>query len=266
MHPRLRIFFVIFSLVYFTVPMAKLFASGLAFSVSPMISDLTIAPGTTQTGLIALSDGAPAGSKPIDVKVSVKDWTLDQNGQAIYSDPGTEPDSCAGWMQISPTEVSLPGGPPVLVRYTIKVPADAQGCYHCIAFFTTAPVPSTVNGAKANICAMIGNTIYVQVGPVVHRAKIASLSMTANNVTLGVENTGSSYIRLGGEIKISDPTGKLVQDVPIPADAVLPGTAGTRLVPIKLASQLPDGAYTITALLDYGGDALLGARVNATLP
>jgi P pilus assembly chaperone PapD len=261
-----RIFFVLFSLVFLTAYAPKSESAGLAFTVTPMITDLTVAPGATQTGLINIDDNAPVGSTPVNVKVSVKDWTLDQNGNAQYSEPGTTPGSCANWLTVTPLEFTLKGGGPTIARYSITVPPDAQGCYRCILFFTTAPLPTTVQGTRFDLCAKIGNTIYVQVGPAVHRAKITDLQLTAKNVSLTVQNTGSSYIRLGGDIKIADASGTILQQVKIPGDAVLPGSDNTRIVPIELPSALATGSYTITALLDYGGDALLGARVNATLP
>jgi hypothetical protein len=261
-----RIFFVFCCLVFFTGADTALLADGLSFSVSPMISDLTIAPGSTHTGLIAVSDNVPAGTPTVNVKATIKDWTLDNYGHPVYSDPGTTPGSCASWLQLTPIELALKGGPPSLVRYTITVPPDAQGSYHCIVFFTTTPLENFAKGASANICAMIGNTIYVQVGPPVKRAKITDIELTAKTVTVTVENTGSSYVRLGGAVKITDSAGKLLQQVDIPADAVLPGANSTRIVPIDLNSVLASGAYTVTALLDYGGQALLGARINATLP
>jgi len=266
MRVRSKLFFVLLTLVFLTARLSVAIAGGLAFSVTPMITDLTINPGATQTGLIAIDDNTPAGSTPVDVKVSVKDWTLDNYGNAIFSDPGTTIGSCASWLTITPFEFTLKGGGPTQARYSITVPPDAQGCYRCIIFFTTAPLPTAMTGSRFDLAAKIGDTIYVQVGPPVRRAKITDLSLFADSVRLTVQNTGSSFIRLGGDVKITDSTGAVVQDVKIPGVAVLPGTDGTRIVPMDLSATLPSGTYTVTALLDYGGDALLGARVNATLP
>jgi hypothetical protein len=262
----LRLFFVIFIPVLVTVLPSTAFAEGSSLSVSPMVSDMTVAPGTTQTGLITLRFNSMEGAPPVDLKVSIKDWTIDTAGKPIFTEVAAKRDSCANWVQIDPLELSIPAGESKDIRFTVTVPPGAQGSYHCIVFFATAPTPNIYKVDNAQISTVIGNTIYVQVGPVVRRAKVTEMALTNNNVSLTVQNTGSSYFRVNGIVKIADSSGNVVQQVDVPRSVVLPGTDNTRTIDISLPSTLKSGAYTSTAILDYGGDALLGARINATVP
>ncbi len=265
MHYRLQLFFVLLYLVFVTGLSPKLDADGLSFNVTPMITDLSIEPGASQTGLTSVRDNNAVGSPPIRFKVSLRDWTLDQSGQPTFADPGTMPDSCAPWMTVTPSELSVSPGQDQLVRYTVTAPPGSQGSYHCIILLTSAPEPAIVHNTSVNVCGCIGNTVYVQVGPPVYRAKITSLAVTTKNVALTVENTGSSYVRLGGVVKIADSTGNVIQQIKIPGYVVLPGSNNLRIVTMDTLSDLPSGAYTATAILDYGGDALLGARIHVNI-
>lgn len=266
MQYSLRVFFVFFSLVILTVPVARLRADGLSFNVTPMITDVTAEAGTTQTGLITLRENASPDSPPLRVKVSVKDWALNRSGEPQFLAPGTTLGSCASWLQVTPQELSVPAGQPQVVRYTLTVPPGAQGSYHAIIFFTTAPLPGRVNNRSVGVSGCIGNTIYVQVGSPVHRAKITGLMLTAKNVTLMVQNTGSSYLRLKGVVKIANASGDIVQQITLPGGVVLPGPDGTRVITLATPSLPQAGSYTATVVLDYGGDVLLGARTHAKLP
>ena len=266
MRTYLRICLVLTSLVIFTVSAPRLRADGIAFNVTPMIADLTAEAGTTQTGVITLSDNSAADSAPLRVKVAVKDWTLTVSGDPHFFEAGTTPGSCASWLTVTPQELSVPSGQPQVVRYTLAVPPGAQGSYHAIVFLTTAPLPSHVNNRNVLVSGCIGCTLYVQVGPCVRRAKITALTMTANNVTLTLQNTGSSYLRLKGVVKIAGSDGEVVQQITIPGAVVLPGENGTRTITLPLSSAAATGSYTATAILDYGGDVLLGARANVVVP
>jgi hypothetical protein len=262
-----RLFFVFATLVNFTVAVGAVRADALSFNVTPMISDLTVAAGTSQTGLITVRDSAEAGSATLRLKVSMEDWTLDELGKPSFTASGTSTDSCAPWIQINPVELSVNPGQPEIVRYTVTVPATAQGSYHCIVFFTSAPLPSATMGSSVRVSGCIGNTVYVQVGPPVRRAKITALTITPKTVTITVQNTGSSYLRLAGEVKIaSGSESNVVQQINIPRAVVLPGNNSKRVITINTSSDLGTGSYVVTAVLDYGGDVLLGARTNATLP
>jgi hypothetical protein len=266
MQSMTRLFFVALNLIFLTVSATLLRADGLSFNLTPMITDLTVAPGASQTGLITVRNNSTDGSVPLRFKVTLKDWTLDINGQPKFSDPGSQTDSCAPWIQVTPIELSVPTNQPQIVRYTVTVPPGAQGSYHCIVLFTTALVPTIATATTVRVTGCIGNTIYVQVGPAVRRAKVVSMTLTAKNVVLTVQNTGSSYIRLGGVVKINDPVGNEVQEIKIPGVVVLPGANNIHIVTMATSPNLPSGSYTTTAIIDYGGDALLGARINAAVP
>ena len=81
-----------------------------------------------------------------------------------------------------------------------------------------------------------------------------------------IENTGSSHIRLAGVLQFRDEGGKIVQQVNLPGGVVLPGEQNVRDLLVDTPKDLAAGKYTVTAVVDYGGEVLVGARSQYAVP
>ena len=112
----------------------------------------------------------------------------------------------------------------------------------------------------------IGSTLYLQVGAQARRARITRLEVTPTNAAVTVENTGTSHLRLKGMLQLHGADGKLVQQLEFPGGVVLPGAEGVRDFKIPGLKLPAPGSYTATVILDYGGEALLGARTHVNAP
>lgn len=244
-------------------------ADPLSFTVDPMTLETAATAGTPQTGVVTISNplsGRPGElGIPARLRVYAQDWTLDRQGTPQFTRPGTTPGSCSGWLRINPVEVVVPPGQSRPVRYTFTVPPGASGTYHTILMFETTPTPMQQGQRVVNINGRIGSALYIQIGPQVRRARITGFSVTPQDATLTVENTGNSHIRLKGTLQFRDGDGHLVQQVPLPGGVVLPGADNVRELRLK-TPPFQHGAYAVTALLDYGGEVLAGARTHVHLP
>ena len=267
MHRRL-LFFLLLGLVI--VPGGVAFADPLSFLVQPMTIEMDAQPGTEQTGVITVSqDAAPAppGTEgtPLRLRVYAADWTLDRSGTPQFLKAGTTPGSCSQWLQINPIELVVQPGQTYQVRYVLKTPVSALGSYHSIVMFETAPAPMQAGGHVVAVNGRIGVALYAQVGPQVKRARITGFAVSPKRTTLTVENTGNSHVRLKGVLQFKDADGRVVQQAPLPGGVVLPGKDHVRDLTMD-TPHVPDGHYLVTALLDYGGGALVGARTHVLFP
>ena len=265
--PRKPLFFLPLILVILTA--LPVLAGPLSFTVDPMAVETAGTPGAPVTGVITVDN--PLSGKPGDVgetvrlRVYAQDWTLDRAGTPQFGRPASTPGSCSGWLQVNPVEVVVPPGESRPVRYTLSVPPGASGTYHTILMFATAPTPMQAGQRVVSINGRIGSAIYVQVGPQVKRARITAFSVMPQNTTLTVQNTGNSHVRLKGTLQFRDGDGHLVQQVPLPGGVILPGADNVRDLSLP-TPHIAGGPYVVTALLDYGGDVLAGARTHVHLP
>jgi P pilus assembly chaperone PapD len=251
-------------------------AADLSFSVDPMTTEITAQAGAELTGVIQVKCEEPAASQatpaahlpraPLRLRVYPMDWTLDRQGGPQFLKPGTTPGSCSNWLQVNPVELAVPAGEAQSVRYTIRVPEGVQGTFRTILMFETAPEPAAAGPRVMAFNGRIGSTLYVQVGPQAKRARITRFSVTPEKSFVTVENTGTSHIRLQGTLQFQDASGQMVQQVPLPGGVVLPGESNVREICIDTPRLPRKSAYTVTVLLDYGGEVVLGARAHVTTP
>ncbi len=260
--------FLFFALAFLRASYAG--ASPVAFQVDTMTIETTMNAGDTKTGVITVNNVAQPGqagdnSDSIRLRVYAVDWTLDRSGKPIFVAPGSQPDSCSSWIKISPVELEIPAGQSSQVRYTVSVPPGTQGTFRSMIMFETAPEPTKAGPRVMVVNGRIGSALYVAVGPQVKRMRVVSFSATPQNVMLTLENTGNTYARLKGSLQFQDATNHMVQQVALPGAVVLNGQNNQRDFTIP-TPKLPSGSYTVTAVVDYGGAVLVGARTHVTVP
>jgi len=236
----------------------------------PMNAEIIALPGTDQTGIITVN--LPAGpaddqspAKPMRLRVQTSDWTLGHTGIPQFFKAKARPDSCTGWTQVNPSEVDVPPGQSCQVRYTLHVPVEAQGSYHTVLLFQSAPEPMAGRHSGMQIRGQIACVLYVQVGPQVRRVRVTAFAVTPSKVTLTLRNTGNSQVRPKGICRFTDSTGAVVGQVPVTGIVILPGDDGLRDLSLDTPT-LKSGDYVATVMLDYGGDALVGARTHVHIP
>jgi hypothetical protein len=245
--------------------------ANISFSLAPMTAELEVKAGEQHTGTLLVSHDVPDGAKadslpPLLLRLYAADWTLDRKGSPTFSKPNSFPGSCSSWVQINPVSLSVKAGEKAEVRYTITVPPGMQGTFRTVLMFESAPQPRTDGDRVVSVNGRIGATVYVHVGPQSKRAKIQKLAVTPESSVVTVENTGTSHVRLKGVLQFRDEAGKMVSEVQLPGGVVLPGESNLRDVTVPTPKLPASGTYTVTAVIDYGGEVLIGARSKVTIP
>src|SRR5664279_4614851 len=132
-----RTYAVVIALVLIGLAAAVPAQAQMGLGLVPMRNELKIAPGQQISGALKLS--SESGAK-VRIRAEVDDFFIDATDTPQFERdvPHEAAYSCKNWLSLNPMEIELEKGGSLLVRYTIRVPADAaEGSYNCAAGFTT---------------------------------------------------------------------------------------------------------------------------------
>jgi hypothetical protein len=242
----------------------------VGLGLSPMRQELKMKPGGVQSGVLRLVNESQATR----VRTDILDFYLDaeQTPQFLPSIPQQSGFSCRNWLQINPMEADLPHSSELAVRYTIRVPADAQPrSYNCATGFTSLPVGGNSQGIGMRSAVRILSAFYVIVGdpPVQGGLKNISIERAPGSQNLRavvlLENSGLMYYRPTGMVTVSDLSGQVLESFEIPSVAILPQREQRLLFPLtKVTEKQP---CKISVKVDVGsgevqeGTATVGSGV-----
>jgi hypothetical protein len=216
-------------------------ASQVGLGLSPMRMELRLAPGASYSGTLRLvNEGAL-----VRVRTSVLDFHLDAE-----QTPQFEPDlaeeaasSCRSWLTVNPMEAELDVKGEVPVRYTLRVPPNAQvRSFNCAIGFTSQPTASDVNGFGIRTQVRTVTAIYVIVGNPVVEARLNAISMERVpgskdlRAVVVLENSGKMFYRPSGTLAVLDPGGAVIESLDFAPLPVLPERLQRFLFPLKSVS------------------------------
>lgn len=236
-----------------------------SFEVSPLTVELQMTPGRAYTGTIQIAN---TSEEPEHIHAYCQDWTLKPDGVVVFLPAGKLPGSASPWVQLVPTELDLEPGQTQQVRYTVRVPAEASGEARTAVIFEAEVMELSAPEGPSRLVPRIGTIMYVECGPKSPaRARALRLEIDRSGGVLAIENLGASHLRFKGYLEVRDERGVLVRRHDLNPFVVLPAPFNRhngRLGP-EVLSGLVAGRYEITAILDHGGEALLGARVETEI-
>jgi hypothetical protein len=260
----------------------SLYAASLGVTPLTVEADAKAGDGYTSTLRVELSEpkdpahpsekaSLPSAGAKEHVKMFVADWDMTPEGTLVYAKPGSIPGSCAKWITLNPMEFDIEAGQRVNVRYTVEFPKDVpNGTYRAVLFTRTQPSPLQ-GQAGVSVASAIGTILYLTVGPHERKAKVSRFTATPTGMDVTFQNLGSDHLRVNGTLKIESEDGNPLGEFPFPMAVVLPGSDGaprSRLVHMEFPKEVPllPGRYVLTAMFDFHGEELLGARTRLTVP
>ena len=266
-----------------------------SISIMPMEARLPVErPGARLTNDIEVYN---SGQEPIHVVSSVQDWSMTLFGQKRFHPGGTQPLSCAPWIQLNPVEFNLPPGKSMRVRYSIAPPTGMAQEHRAMIFFTSRAVPRAGGSRLAlNVQTRIGCKVLVTpplksplqgqitgmtlqtlaapepalapVGaPRVHLDSTAAAPAPSllSRVKITFVNPNPVSVRLSGTVEARNADGQVVARGEIAPAKALVLVGATRELWAQLDKPLEPGAYQIKAAIDYGAQQLLGGILKATV-
>lgn len=242
-------------------------SSAMKMNIDPARVELSVKPGEEKTGVVTVLNYDEAS--PIHVKVYVQDLVYLPDGSNDFLPLGTTPWSFGDYIKVGPTEFDIPPGKQEQVRYVVSLPKDAKGGRYGVIFFETATPPSDVKQVGATVNVRLGTILLVTVeGTDIIKAKLTAMTVDAKDkkkpieVSWTVYNDSNILIRPFGTVKIIDDKKVEVATLDVNKEkaGILPQTNRKFSIQYQDRDKLPKGNYFVQLVLDYGGEALLGAQ------
>jgi P pilus assembly chaperone PapD len=116
------------------------------FGISPIRAEHKIKPGGSLTDVFMIRNN---DTGPIRIKVYCENWTIRDDGTAVFIGSTPTAYSSKDWIIVNPQDFRMAPGETKSVRYTVTVPPDtAPGGYHSAISFET--VPDTAGAQAGN--------------------------------------------------------------------------------------------------------------------
>lgn len=256
-------------LVFALVAALLAFGAGTPGSIGVGLLTIIVDAGPRESGsgyFKVINDG----QNPEEVTISLADWSLAPDGGIQFAEPGSLAGSLAPWLSYSPATFQLEPGQLQRVDFAFTVPPGARGD-HWALFFVEGSEVTPVGGTTGALTTTVGVKVrygikVFQRDPGAKRAgRITSLELLGTDplrLKLAFANTGEGVLfRVTGRVEIRDATGATVRTLAIEEFTVLPG--GTRELSLEdKGGRLPAGDYIVLAIIDFGGDYLVGHQLQ----
>lgn len=267
----MKTYFSVFSII------ACLFISSLTFKATAQEIEVTPGtlmfgtnPGSSQTQQVFVRN---KGKTEQAFVFNLADWLTDENGEVNYFDPGTTKRSCADWITVTPSLVTLQPNESVNVNITMLVPEDNSSTKWAVLFVEAA---TEQTGPKAidkdvqmgiKVAPRIAVPIYQSpASNTLYKGTLEGLDETIDEN--GLRTYQTKVINLGDKIlncKVYFSISNLSTSEEFTSDPVefslLPESE--KNVSYTLDAPLEKGQYSVAAILDYGfNDELEGIQLD----
>ncbi len=231
---------------------------GGSMAVSPARFELEMKPGTETTVVVNLDYRSGGESKePVRIVASLNDWTITKDGRVEYFKANTRENSASPWLIYTPGEAAVVPGTIHQIRVTIAVPQNALPGDHLTSLIIEQrpeKLKYEANSKQMIVRYRMASVFYIKVPGLTKKGSVENLIAEATPdgilVTPTLKNDGNSVIRPVANVKVFDPDGKMVAD--IPESEILPVLAGSLLdQPVTIAKSLAPGSYTVKYRIDF---------------
>jgi hypothetical protein len=216
--------------------------------------ELRMTPGGSQTGALRMVN--EGGN--VRVRTSLLDFHLDSEQTPQFEEnlPEEAAYSCRRWLTVNPMETELQDRKEVLVRYTIRVPAEAEPrSYYCAVGFTSLVPAGGAGGVGLQAAVRVVAAFYVIVGNPPVEARLSDLTIEQAprskdlRAVVVLENTGHMYFRPTGSLVVLSPGGKVLETYEVTPLPILPERKQRLLFPLKISQGEP---CTVRVRVDLG--------------
>ncbi len=241
-----------------------------ALRLSRIEFDLSLPPGARETfSFHVFNDEA----EETTVSLSLADWDRTLDGENRFFEPGTNARSASDWITFAPNQFTLAPDETAEVRFTLNVPPDVRGTHWAALLVEGSPREVDTQGGTTILVRRRFAVKILQTPPDTGAQDIRLLGLDVAGlnpltVHLRVRNAGTRNLAaVKGRLELRDQTGTL-ESVPIEDFPMLPGAERRVTVASKRFRNepFPAGRFLVLAILDFGGDDLLGGQLNLNVP
>lgn len=221
---------------------------------------VTVTPGETVVDAMYIHN---TGQHDADIRVYWQDFEYlpPYDGKKQFTQPGTSAYSLGDWISYSPQVLTIPAQGKREIRYTLKVPPDAQGGYYGVLFFEQALTAAAQN-TGVNIITRLGSLFYVETVDSDKSARVDNIRIQDEFLKGDFTNAGNVYQFPKGVYYLVDEDGVAVDRGTMETLYVMPGATAEFMVVIN--QQLAVGDYTMVVTFDQGGGKSIVKEIDLT--
>jgi hypothetical protein len=253
-------------IVFFNLFISADVTCAFTFTINPSRLELDVPAGGSKA-VILYADNTKSDTQ-LHVRVFLEDIAHLPDGTNDYLALGSTPWSFSDWVTAKPVEFELPAGRFQGVRFSVSVPPDARGGRYGVVFFEGAP--PMVDKAGVSAVLRLGTLVSINVtGTAIYKARLTEISTLESEegmeILVKLHNQGNVLFRPSGQVTIKNNKEKQIAKLDLNPlrGGVLPGAS--RTFKVIYAKPLEEGRYIIEAVVDYGGDVLIGGKKEVSL-
>lgn len=214
-------------------------------TLSPLRSELDIAPGTSLEGTLTVTNST---DKAMAVSLNAEEFSV-INQQYDYA--FTQESALAKWVTFAPAEATLSAGESKTVSFTVGVPLTAEPGGRYIGLFasTGTAISDGGIGSRQRVASLLYITVTGDVSRAGHLVSLSSPWAVGGDSrwSVALQNTGTTHFRSRYNVNVQDLLGHDV-GLKMTGDAlILPGTvrAVSDTLPLPQLPGLYKYIYTI---------------------
>ncbi len=267
---NMRLFIVIFILLISLVQ----FSIGQDFEVSPAKLAFNAEPGESQEKMINVKNHS---SKKMPILVSVGDFLPSTRGGKKYLEAKSTKYSIANWMSISPAYFELNPNEERQISVTLQAPLDDYSSKWGMIYFTSAREQEAFGADKGITAGMnISARIAVQVtqSPASNTNYVVKISRLREVTTEGdrlrkfqanIDNIGDKIAKC--KVYLIASNLETAEETKFDEIKFTSYSKSTKIIELSLPDELPNGKYSLAAILDYGSSSSLeGTQLIIEVP
>ena len=232
-------------------------------TLSPLRTELEIAPGTSQDRTLTLSN---ANDRPITVRLTTEEFSVINQQYDYAFNIETQ---LTKWVTFTPDTLDLASGETKTATFRIGVPIGAEPGGRYLSLFASTDAGSSIEGVVSR--QRIASLVYINVsGDISRSGNLVALNapwlvIQPTDWTASLQNTGSTHYRTDYSVTtkplIGDATISSIRDEGL----ILPGTI--RLIKDTLPLPNLPGIYKVMYKIGLGDSpAVTETRIMVYLP
>lgn len=249
-----------------------LFATPFLFGSIVVLNGLThektALPGESFRGTIEIQNTAESSKS---VKVYLRDYLFNYNGESRHDEPGTVARSNSGWITYNPELLTLAGGEKASIEFEVKVPEQdsLKGTYWSVIMVEGIVPPDTTRktGVTINTAIRYAVQVVTHIGNTgTSDLQFLGLEMNKedNNSILNVliENTGERQLKPKLALELFDENGNSAGIFNAESRKTFPGTSVRMMLNLE---GIKPGKYTGVLVADCSDDNVFGTNISLEL-
>lgn len=231
--------------------------------------EYTMHPGGKVEGKITVRNTADS---PLQVKIYQTDFLFFAPGETVYGEPGSSPRSNAGWITLSPAQLTIPPQDAASVYYAIQAPEKPAfpGTYWSIVMVEPVPEmdPDSNQGDKDHLriqtLIRYGIQIVTDIGTSAERRikfldKKFIYERGQKFLQIDIENIGESWLFPSVWAEVYGKDGSSAGRFECGRARIYPGCSIRQLADL---TKVPPGEYRVLVVVDNEDGFAVGAQYD----